>query len=1375
MDTRNFRLDKWLLIVSILIIVGFVTTISWYNLVIDEEIYNSARTEVEEISERIQMRLADEIDESKDDLFLLADNIEETNITSETAVAYFEKQSQVSEFENIYYISLDGIGISVKNGRVDFENNETFNSALQNESLIEAPLISADSGQSIMNIAVPIMNEDEVEAVLFAEYSLEEVYEDIEGIISGNGYAFIVDSNGDMVYNTSSKGTEDLAMDLYTSPIMGEIKNDLADEKSGNLYFQVDSIEQIAVYSPVEATTWSVVVTVSSDAINQELRTSINLIIVVSMIVVFLLILFTAYAGYSKISSLKSIEKSAYYDPLTKLPNLTKIKKDMRAILEKNKDKKYSVIKIDVENFKAVNEMFGFDIGNRVLRAFKTIRETVDEPTLMIARIGVDEFLLFSGNGFLDDMEKRTNTYESYYKELIPELGDYRISFKYGRYHIAKGEIDVDDIVTKVNMAHRISKDRKGLIIYDYNDSYKQEIVEIAEITNKMKTALDNDEFQLYLQPKFSVVDNSIVGAEALVRWVEPNGNCIFPDKFIPLFEKNGFIVEMDAYMLEATCAVIKKWRDTGFGHIPISVNCSRLNLNNPSFVQEFAEIVDRYEIPHQYIEMELTESAMIENEEVIEYLFAELDKFGFRISIDDFGSGYSSLGLLKNLRADTLKLDRSFFINNKDLVRGDLVVDGIIKLAQSLNMYVVAEGIEEKTQVKFLKQIGCDAVQGYYYAKPMSILEFEEKYRGMMPEYLSILHKTVISTSNPLVIENQKLEMALNVLNAVRVPTTIFTHSLNELKYNTVALELFGMDDQIMMGEDFFALSPTMQPSGAVSKIQALENIDAAKKNGHIKFMWVHRNLMGEEIPCEVTIEKLHLLDDNGEELYISVIHDLREELADYETKRENETNGFLLNRLTDKALINEITGLTDECFFKYDTLKSTIQFLGGGNTTLEQLKGSHSFPNKEFVSLVVYQDDIELFYQFVDAMNQGREEIFEIRLNLPEGGFRYCVFEFTNIQNELGEPVFSVGKIYDITDRKLLEEQATKDLLTNCYNKISTETLIKTILEENSQESHALFVVDIDDFKSVNDSLGHAFGDNVLREVARNLHEHFREGDIIGRIGGDEFVVFLKNIGNLDVIENKAKAIAAAFKNKYTGESKEYKVSGSVGISVYPENGTVYSELFDAADKALYQSKLAGKDRYTFYSEEISEGTMRNLTLLENVSRGSDAYFNTKLVSEVFELLYEMKTKDISLDTILEYIGRQLKVSRCYIFESFDKGETYSEIYEWHEDSVQSQKNELQDVPKDVLCEFVEELEEKGIFFCDDESQLQLDSSKYLMVSGDVKSLLLLHIKDTKEAYTRICLGLDDCKEKRVWTEKEINSLRYILKMLSIFIVLN
>ncbi len=885
-----------------------------------------------------------------------------------------------------------------------------------------------------------------------------------------------------------------------------------------------------------------------------------------------------------------------------------------------------------------------------------------------------------------------------------------------------------------------------------------------------MKLLYEEKEFVVLLQPKFSTKDNHIVGAEALVRWVDSEGNMISPNQFIPQFEENGFILELDRYMIEYACSIIKDWDDKGYRKFPISVNFSQLNLKNPNFVEEISAIVRKHGISHEYIQIELAESTMIENKEILAQLFIDLKAAGFKISIDDFGSGFSSLGLLKDLKVDTLKLDKSLFNNSEDIVRADLVVEGLVKLAQSLSMYVVAEGVESLEQVEFLRAIDCDAIQGYCFARPMEVLTFEERYGEELA--LNVEEKEVQPYKVMKKRGNQKLDIALNILNSLKVPATIFTRSFSEHRCNAMGLEMFKMGYESQWETVFFELSPERQPDGRVSKQASEQYIEKAVNQGHIRFNWMHITVEGDEIPCVITINKLHLLDDYGEELFIGLFKDMRGQLADYAEDNTGK-DGFFFDKITDKTLFNIVTGLSNEWFFNFDIMNSMIQFFGEGTEKIQFPRGKHKFPDAKLMEQFVYHEDLKFMYKFIEMVKGGLEKSVEIRMNHQDGSTCYYRFIYKIIKNEEGQPTYAVGKIFDIDDQKKLEALAQKDLLTNCYNKVSTEKIIEELIWDNANRSHALFAVDIDDFKAVNDNLGHAFGDTVLREVSSNLHSQFRGGDIIGRIGGDEFVVFVKNIDNMQALEEKARAITQAFKNTYTGETRDYKVSGSVGIALYPQHGKGYTELFKSADRALYQSKLGGKDCYSFYSEEFNDGTMRNLTLLENVGRIADSYFDSDFVSNVFELLYDMKSKDTSIELVLEFIGKYLKVDRCFIFESLDEGENYSETNEWCTGAVAPLRMYFQNIPKKIFGEVIELIDKSGVFYCNDFTTLQSESTRELIEATDIQSILLLQTKDKELDYTRFCIGFGDCKSKRVWTEKEINSVRYILKMLSIFMI--
>ncbi len=731
-NNKNARLSRTIIVVILTFIIGGLT--NWFKTAAAEAVQNSTRSEMEEVVTQMQLQLESVIAEGRRGLNLLSKYVTDANITIESAAEFFQNQSHVEEFYNLYYVTPDGSGVSIHNTEYIFTESELFIQALKSEFCISNPHLSEYNNTLAFDIAVPVFHEDTVTAVLLSEVRLENFFEILRSVTKGQGEAFIINHDFNRVFSTSyaKANTSILEVELREKnpERIKEIQSDIQQGKNGSFFYDDDAGNNIMVYIPISMTNWTLAVSVETALINSGLVHAVGMLSIMCDIIYWFLIGLICYTSYYYLRSTKALEKTAYYDPLTELPNLAKLKIDMHHVLHHNKGKEYTIIVYDIENFKAVNEIFGYEIGDRILKGMKTLKVALAEPTLMISRIHDDKFAMFAGNHFLDDFDELTRKRIAHYAKEVPEAYYYHGIFKCGRYHIPKGETDVDAILMKVALAHKTAKETKGLIACDYDEKFRSQLKRESEITAKMHPAIENNEFKVFLQPKFSVKDNKLIGAEALVRWIEDDGTVIFPNDFIPLFERNGFIVELDKYILEKVCVTLQDWMGAGSKNLVVSVNCSRLNLKSKLFVENIITIVDKYNIPHEYIEIELTESTATQYEDRIEKLFFDLRNAGFKISIDDFGAGYSSLGMLKNLKADTIKLDRSFFAGNEESLRGDYVVERFIELSHDLDMYVVAEGIETLEQVETLRKMNCDAVQGYVHSKPISIYDFEEKYK---------------------------------------------------------------------------------------------------------------------------------------------------------------------------------------------------------------------------------------------------------------------------------------------------------------------------------------------------------------------------------------------------------------------------------------------------------------------------------------------------------------------------------------------------------------------------------------------------------------------------------------------------------------------
>ena len=288
---------------------------------------------------------------------------------------------------------------------------------------------------------------------------------------------------------------------------------------------------------------------------------------------------------------------------------------------------------------------------------------------------------------------------------------------------------DVNMMIDKAAIASKLSKKSISQMVTILDNNINYDIARKQKLTYKMSKALNNHEFVPYIQPKVSFRDGHIVGGEALVRWMSPEDGMIAPNDFIPLFEQNGFVNKVDFYMLERICAMIKKRSEWGRYTVPISVNQSRMHVYDAVYINKLINTFDKYGINKNNIVFELTESAFTENTDDMIDLIRRMSKLGYNISMDDFGCGYSSLNMLNLLPISELKLDKQFLDDESEKSR--YIIKSIVNLAHGLGIKIVCEGVETAEQVEFLTNIGCDIAQGYYYAKPMPMNEFEKLLDG--------------------------------------------------------------------------------------------------------------------------------------------------------------------------------------------------------------------------------------------------------------------------------------------------------------------------------------------------------------------------------------------------------------------------------------------------------------------------------------------------------------------------------------------------------------------------------------------------------------------------------------------------------------------
>ena len=423
---------------------------------------------------------------------------------------------------------------------------------------------------------------------------------------------------------------------------------------------------------------------------------------------------------------LKCVNRILDYDGLTGLYTKDKFFRSTREVIDANPDIQFVFVRFDINRFSLINSYYGRETGDMVLQRIASgLRKTAKHiPHMTYGRIDADIFgacMPFPGK----------ERFERYLEESTAKINEVDIDFSIvlvvGAYIIDERDIPVDTMCVRATLAIKNLNGRHLEICNYYNNEMRINLESDQRIINEMNQALASGQFVPYFQPKYDVITNKPVGAEALARWIHPTRGVVSPAEFIPVFERNGFISKLDFYIWEQVCKYIADWKKRGLPIYPVSVNVSRMNLYNPNLVNVITSLTEKYGIEPKYLNLELTESLYTEMNEIISRTTGKLQSKGFVIMMDDFGSGYSSLNVLKDVPVDVLKMDMRFMSKSKKEGRAENILASVVRMAKWLNMPVVAEGVDKKEQVDFLRGVGCDYIQGFYYAKPMPAEEYEK------------------------------------------------------------------------------------------------------------------------------------------------------------------------------------------------------------------------------------------------------------------------------------------------------------------------------------------------------------------------------------------------------------------------------------------------------------------------------------------------------------------------------------------------------------------------------------------------------------------------------------------------------------------------
>ncbi len=389
-------------------------------------------------------------------------------------------------------------------------------------------------------------------------------------------------------------------------------------------------------------------------------------------------------------------------------------------LIESNGSSRVAIVQFDIVNFKHVNTRYSERVGNEVLSYISSRLTDICDDDCVHFRMGSDIFCVAMLYSDISEINEIINAIEAH----ISEFDGIRLRYAFGVYVITDKSMPIRTMIDYAAIARKSIKGNALQNVGIYSEVLSKNLDNRHFVEDRMEYALKTGEFTIYLQPKYSISDGKIVGAEALVRWIHPEKGIIPPMDFVPIFEQNGFITKLDEYVWEKACILLSRWLDMGYKPMPISVNISRVHLKSERFINVLDHLIKKYNIPQYLLETEITETVDNVN---ANNMIRELKNRGYVLLMDDFGSGYSSLNTLKSTPFDVIKIDRAFLSEFMSSDRGKKIISHTISMSKDIGLDLVAEGVETKEQAEFLHNCGCDIAQGYYYSKPIDAFSFEQ------------------------------------------------------------------------------------------------------------------------------------------------------------------------------------------------------------------------------------------------------------------------------------------------------------------------------------------------------------------------------------------------------------------------------------------------------------------------------------------------------------------------------------------------------------------------------------------------------------------------------------------------------------------------
>lgn len=636
-----------------------------------------------------------------------------------------------ANFKRMGVILPTGLAFTTNGETGNLAGRDYFQKALNGVPNVAGPMADIFTGEEINVYSVPIYNQnDDVAGVLSATLD-KNVFAEILAapVFGGQGFACIVSNEGDIIVdrehaNKAAAVSNIFMLNYKDLKSKQKIESDLAKGRSGVVDYYANGEKRYLSYVPVGIDNWNIVSVVPNGAVAQQAEAIIKFAVYFWAAVIAVFTALFIIISVLHFKRVKELERYMYLDDLTGIGSWKKFEMDARELLNDSHHINYALLSLDIDKFKAVRDLYGNAHADAILAKLAGVIQRNTGKYEICARYMADIFVILILYKDDDDILDRIR---KIIYETRSSFSEPSIALSFGIYKVHDAKVPVAIMNDYALLAKARVKDCFDNAYCFFDDEMHALINMEKKCESLMEESLANNHFMVYFQPKYRLCDKKIAGAEALIRWSHPEIGFLSPGLFIPIFEKNGFIESLDLFVFDSVCKMLKDWLNNDIGPKVISINLSRVHLKDLEIAEKLKQIVERHEIPPQLIEIEFTENIMMEYTPILDDIVKRFHDIGFTVAMDDFGKGYSSLGLLQNLRVDVLKIDRDFFVKDMNSPRTRTIIANIIRMAKELAIETVSEGIETQEQVAILEELGCDIIQGYVFARPMPAFEFRE------------------------------------------------------------------------------------------------------------------------------------------------------------------------------------------------------------------------------------------------------------------------------------------------------------------------------------------------------------------------------------------------------------------------------------------------------------------------------------------------------------------------------------------------------------------------------------------------------------------------------------------------------------------------